>query len=553
MVKPGKCRRWAGMFLLLSILNGSMFPVWGQFSPGELSRPHKQLEGINNCLKCHEQGKEITGIKCLDCHGEIKAAIAAKHGYHFNVSSQKCVACHKEHLGRDAQTVIFNRNTFDHSLTGFQRTGKHASVRCEDCHKTSNIKDPDVLSIVRSTNRQTFLGLSRDCASCHNRKHGNKLEDCQSCHSTAGWSQVKGFDHSTTWFVLRGNHATVECRQCHTDLAAKENRAQLLFATKPFGDCAPCHLSPHSSGFSRQSCNSCHTPEGWRNAGPGGRFNHDLTAFRLTGKHAGLSCEKCHNAGASRGKTRLKLAHNRCTDCHSDYHADEFAGRFGGDCAGCHTTSGFVPSTFTMRQHDGSKFPLDGAHAAVPCAACHQRNAAARPTFRFRDMRCESCHKDKHGGQFVNEMKERSCAACHSTGDWQPTYFDHARTGFPLAGKHKVISCEKCHRTAQINGETMALFKGISHDCSSCHKEVHAGQFAREGKTDCGTCHQPESWRTLVFNHDTHSRFKLTGAHQRVRCGECHKAEQSGTQSFVRYRPKSITCESCHAGREANQ
>lgn len=534
--------------LALCISGFSLFPVsvHAQFSPGELSRPHMKLEGINNCLKCHEQGKEITGTKCLDCHKEIQFSIASKRGYHFNVSSQKCVACHKEHLGRDAQTVIFNPKTFDHALTGFPRTGKHAAVNCNECHMQKNIKDPNVLAIVRSSNRETYLGLSSECASCHGLKHGSKLSDCRACHGTGGWREVKGFDHSTTTFPLRGKHATVECRQCHSGLAAGNVSSQLLFTTKPFRDCTPCHSSPHSAGFSKQSCTSCHSPDGWRDAGTGGKFNHDMTAFRLTGKHAGLTCENCHKSGLSGGMSRLKLAHNRCIDCHSDYHAGEFAARFGSDCATCHATSGFAPSTFTGWQHDALRFPLDGAHAAVPCAACHRRSDVKRPTFRFADIRCESCHKDKHGGQFTVEMKDQSCAACHVTSDWQPRSFDHSQTRFPLAGRHKAINCESCHRPQRMNGETVTQFKGLSRDCASCHKEVHAGQFAREGTTDCRACHQPESWKALVFNHDKDSRFKLTGAHQRIRCGECHKAEQSGIQSFVRYKPKSVACESCH-------
>lgn len=528
-------------------------PALAQFSPGELSRAHRQFEGINNCLKCHEEGKEITGAKCLQCHTEIQAARAARRGYHFTIASQQCVACHKEHLGRDAQTVVFNRNTFDHSLTGFPRSGKHAAVGCEECHKTANIKNADILALVRSTRRQTFLGLSQDCASCHDRKHGNKLEDCQSCHSTAGWEKVVGFDHSTTRFPLRGKHSTVECRLCHTDLAEKEDPAQLLFTTKTFGDCSPCHLSPHSAGFSKQSCSFCHSPESWRNRGAAGRFNHDLTAFRLTGKHASLACEKCHSAGLLNGRSRLKLAHNRCTDCHSDSHSGEFAARYNSDCSVCHTTSGFVPSTFTVRQHDGSRFSLDGAHAAIPCGECHRRSGFGRATFHFSDIRCESCHKDRHGGQFAGEMKEHSCAACHSTGDWRPKNFDHARTGFPLSGKHTVLACDKCHLTTRVNGETVAKFKGTDRKCSACHQEVHGGQFARDGRTECATCHNPDGWRSLVFNHDTQSRFKLTGAHRQLRCSACHKAERLGTQSFVRYKPQSVACESCHTGREAKQ
>ena len=49
-------------------------------SPGPLSRPHTQFEGIGNCQKCHEPGRQVTASRCLACHKPIAERIAAREG-----------------------------------------------------------------------------------------------------------------------------------------------------------------------------------------------------------------------------------------------------------------------------------------------------------------------------------------------------------------------------------------------------------------------------------------------------------------------------------------
>lgn len=533
--------------VICTLLMGSS--ALAQFSPGELSAAHQQLEGLTNCLRCHEAGNAISGKKCLDCHAEIASLVAKKHGFHFRVSKQSCVSCHKEHLGRDAQTVAFDRKSFDHAQTGFVQTGKHAVLECERCHSTKNIRDTQILEIVRKTGRETYLGLSNACSGCHEDRHAKTVGgECQKCHTTSAWSPASAFDHARTRFALTGRHATVACSKCHISLEATERSRPVLFETKEYSDCTPCHGSPHSPTFSRQACRSCHVSEGWDVRTSAGRFNHDLTAFKLVGKHALVACEKCHR-GATKSSTRssLKLAHNACTDCHTDYHQGVFAERFNSRCEMCHTPVGFMPATFTVASHQSSRFQLHGAHAAVLCQECHVRDADGRRRFRFASLRCEACHSDKHGGQFANEMKERSCAACHDTDDWYPRSFDHARTRFPLHGRHAQIACKECHVGKQAGDITVAQYKGTALRCQSCHKDIHAGQFVVSGFTDCARCHDAAGWKQLTFDHNVHSTFALTGAHARIECRQCHREERQGSLSFIRFKPLQSTCESCHS------
>ena len=62
------------------------------------------------------------------------------------------------------------------------------------------------------------------------------------------------------------------------------------------------------------------------------------------------------------------LAHERCTDCHTDPHK----GQFGKDCQSCHTVDGWNIINKKGEKtgfHDKTNFPLRGAHISVACEA----------------------------------------------------------------------------------------------------------------------------------------------------------------------------------------
>jgi hypothetical protein len=96
-------------------------------------------------------------------------------------------------------------------------------------------------------------------------------------------------------------------------------------------------------------------------------------------------------------------------------------------------------------------------------------------------------------------------------------------------------------------------YRGTETQCRSCHKDVHAGQFAVGGMTECSTCHTPEGWRLLAFDHNTQSAFPLTGAHRNVACSSCHKEEAIAGQRARRFKPLSTRCEACHKESEVHK
>jgi hypothetical protein len=145
-------------------------------------------------------------------------------------------------------------------------------------------------------------------------------------------------------------------------------------------------------------------------------------------------------------------------------------------------------------------------------------------------------------------MGTQGCSFCHSTSTWKEVQFNHSKTKFPLEGKHASTSCEQCHHRTTTSGKTILQFKEIDMECESCHKDIHAKQFTVKGKTDCAACHRPKGWKTLLFDHNVKSVFKLTGAHSNVQCALCHRKEPLADSTIVRYKPVATACESCHKG-----
>jgi hypothetical protein len=613
--------------LLLLIAAVCLLPrlSMAQLSPGELSKAHAPLEGISNCSQCHESGQEISGVKCLACHGEIKKEIDAKHGYHFLSSGNTCITCHKEHLGKDAKITQFDEARFDHSKSGFALAGKHGTLKCEQCHTDKFIVSADVRKVLKDHPHKTFLGLEQRCSSCHADRHkGTVSQECQTCHTTNGWKPATSFDHGKAKFVLVGKHKPIECAKCHGEMSTKAPGESVLFSTKGFSDCKPCHASPHGSKFADKTCKSCHSAEGWKVVAA---FNHSDTRYPLLGKHLSVACEKCHvEMGVKKGQNidfktrafadckpchdtphrssfgdrqckachtptawfslaagpfdhtftkytlkgkhvslqcdkchkqtpqkptfvrRFFIPYGKCLDCHTDYHKGQFTKKYADDCALCHTENSYKPSSFSLKSHSDTRFPLKGAHAAVLCNECHKKSGQTEAVFAFVSVRCESCHADKHNGQFNKFMADSGCARCHSTSDWKTVSFDHVSTKFQLVGKHLAVRCSDCHREQIAAGVKRVVYQGVATECQSCHKDVHAGQFAQGGESKCASCHSPIAWRTLLFNHETQSVFQLTGAHKNVPCRSCHKEEKVLEQKIVRYKPLPTKCETCHQG-----
>jgi hypothetical protein len=525
--------------LLLSVLMAFFllgFNVSAQISPGDLSKAHAHLEGVSNCTQCHSVGNKVTREKCLACHKEIKANIIAKRGYHasVDVNGKECKVCHNEHHGRNFQFIKFDKNTFDHRKAGFELKGAHSKQDCKACHKADFIKDPKLKKKI-----STFLGLNKQCLNCHSDYHQGKMSaNCMECHSFESFKNAKAFDHRTTRFPLIGRHKNLDCKQCHKTEVVNGKSTQ-GFSGLVFNNCNACHKDVHQNKFG-QNCKQCHTEESFHTIKSISNFDHDKTDFKLIGRHKGVNCKSCHKINLT-----SPVKHDRCSDCHTDYHKKEFAKNgVSPDCNQCHDNSGFTQSSFSIEKHNLTKFKLEDAHIATPCISCHKKQESW--TFRNIGSRCVDCHKNEHKGFIQDKVfPGEDCTVCHNVNTWKSVKFDHNLTDFKLDGAHTALSCVACHYSKNAQGVAVQHFSGLSKACSSCHKDSHDGQFAVNGKTDCTLCHGTDDWTKNKFDHNT-SKFKLEGAHAAVRCEECHKVTITEKGKFVKYKFDSIECSSCH-------
>ncbi len=511
-------------------------PAAAQISPGDLSTAHAKLEGSTQCLACHDRAQGVAARRCLVCHAPLRQQIAAGKGLHARNEYRECKACHVEHQGRAADLVWWGkqgRGAFDHAQTGYVLEGAHARVACEACHR------------LPAAGARTFLGLASACTACHADVHRGQLGagQCRSCHGMDTWKPAPGFDHARTRFPLTGHHDKVSCEKCHAGVKDTSGGVSVRYSGIAFESCTSCHEDPHRARLGT-SCASCHDTRDWRGV-KRTSFDHERTRYPLRGRHAAVACEKCHAPGRS-----LTVAHARCTDCHSDAHAGEFARRAdAGRCETCHDVQGFIPARFGNDEHRETAYPLTGAHLAVGCDACHRRSPGRRTaTYRVAFARCTDCHKDPHRGELDRWMSAAGCESCHRMASWRLVDFDHAVTRFPLADKHATVACAACHKKTDVGSPRERVsYRGVSLACAECHRDVHAAQFAVAGITRCDRCHRAANWQATAFEHNRDASYRLDGAHARVTCAGCHKPETRDGRAVVRYKPLGSECRACHS------
>ncbi len=387
-----------------------------------------------DCMACHNDVYAGTPNQCEDCHmPEYSATVNPDH-QKFGFPTV-CAKCHNEYRWEDA--------VFDHvTESGFALVGAHRRILCTDCHVNNQI-----------------TGLPRDCYGCHENAFitttdpghvaNNFSHDCLPCHSQETWSPST-FDHNSTLFPLTGAHFATNCINCH----------ESDYAGTPV-DCYACHEPDfsevqdpnHVTNNFNHDCTICHNTSAWSPAS----FNHNNTAFPLTGAHTTAACIGCHQNGYT----------GTPTDCYA-CHEPDFAGaqdpnhvsnNFDHDCTICHNTAAWSPADFN---HNNTAFPLTGAHLTTACNGCHQTGYINTPTD------CFACHEPEYNR--TNDPNHQAagfpttCENCHNTTAWDQTTWDHDSQYFPIySGAHrdKWNTCDQCHVTP-------SSYK--IYECIYCHE-----------------------------------------------------------------------------------
>jgi len=282
---------------------------------------------------------------------------------------------------------------------------------------------------------------------------------------------------------------------------------------------------PHADLEGSLNCNKCHT----------GR------AETMPSK-----CLGCHTEIASLQKLdsgfHAQVKNQPCMKCHPDHAGKDFE---------LISWPEGSPETFDHRR---SGWPLEGKHAGVACRDCHKaafqkssmagqiRRRPASKSWLGLKTKCASCHTDLHAGTLGTQ-----CEGCHTLDGWKTAArFDHARTAYPLTGKHATVACSKCHGGAASGTQVATLdlkrLKPVSHEeCSACHTDPHKGSMGAA----CASCHVTAGFHTInskTFQH-AKTRFPLRGAHATVACETCHTKPGGGALP----KPSFALCTDCHA------
>ena len=252
---------------------------------------------------------------CTDCHKDP----------HNNGLGSKCETCHSA-VGWKGKDLKFDHN----KDSKYRLEGKHASIKCVDCHKPTKQGSTDMSTAV-------FKGFKYDlCTSCHKDPHNNDLgSKCESCHNYSSWKgKDLKFDHNRdSKYRLEGKHDKIKCVDCHKPRPANAALGTAILRGLKFKLCTDCHKDPHGSEL-ESNCLQCHNYASWK--GKDVKFDHNRDSkYKLEGKHEKVKCGDCHkkNPNAAPGEASFKVAKFKlCGDCHKDPHK----GVFGASCEYCH-------------------------------------------------------------------------------------------------------------------------------------------------------------------------------------------------------------------------
>ncbi len=283
--------------------------------------------------------------------------------------------------------------------------------------------------------------------------------------------------------------------------------------------------------------------------------------FPLDGKHAETTCQTCHTEGNYAGTP------NQCLDCHL---TNRPAAHFEGQCALCHSTSAWLPSTFdhfAVGAVDCQSCHLEvrpANHYTGQCSACHGTTAWLPAIFNHQTagaFDCQSCHISKRPANHFPGQ----CSACHATSAWRPATFNHQVAGATdcqschidrRPANHFAGQCSACHATSVWRPATFNHQFAGATDCQSCHSNRRpANHFSGQ----CSSCHTTTAWQPASFNHQVAGATDCQSCHLNRRpanhfsgqCSDCHSTSGWLPANFnhtfpIDHKGANGECATCH-------
>ncbi len=372
--------------------------------------------------------------------------------------------------------------------------------------------------------------------------------DCLNCHESGRRTPQRqpGVPPPFDAGALRASpHASLECANCHSDLAGKELPHPEKLARV---DCGACHSDQQSQyaeslhGKAAQagdklapSCKQCHgTHNILRSATPRSPTS-TMEVPRL--------CGQCHHEGSPVSLTHNIPQENILSNYTESIHG---AGLFQKGltvtavCTSCHTSHFVLP-------HTDRRSSISRANVAKTCTRCHaQIENVHRKIIRGELWEkqphlipaCVDCHEPhKVRRVFYSQgMADRDCLRCHGRAG------DKLFVSAPeLAGsRHARTACVQCHTGGTPSHARPCDTIAPKVDCSVCHAEVVTqyresthGQLAAKGSPDapaCRDCHSPHATRGK--NDSASPTFSRNVP---ALCANCHR---TGRKAAMRYAGK---------------
>jgi cytochrome b subunit of formate dehydrogenase len=507
--------------------------------------PHDERLAAVDCGPCHEdraaehrrslhgqaaaRGDELAP-SCATCHGthDIRPHADADSPTAIIHIPRLCGQCHHEgspvSLQRDIpqDRILENYSESIHG-EGLYRQGLTVTAVCTSCHTSHDIlPHTDPRSSIHHDNvartctrchaqiervhRQVVEGRLWEeephkvpaCVDCHSPHRirrvlypaGVASEDCLRCHGDAA-RETAGDGAGSAAFVdaaalLRSEHASVSCAQCHTGVTPGLERACETIRAPV--DCAVCHAaqvaeyrqSTHGTLFAAgdpdaPSCLDCHDKHA--------TLDKELPASPTFPRNVPALCGRCHRLGEAAAvriqsevpdivQSYVDSIHGKgliesglvvtatCADCHSahfelppeDERSMIHPTRIADTCGACHHG---IEETFRTSIH----WP-DNARGDKPlptCEDCHTSHTISRtdaPGFRLAMMeQCGRCHASEaetffdtfHGKvSRLGSAGAAKCYDCHGTHDILPASDPASRLG----RNHVVETCGQCHEGA---------------------------------------------------------------------------------------------------------
>jgi hypothetical protein len=445
----------------------SRFPLVGAHSEADCGQCHTNL--ISASVSASFLRFDPLGIECIDCHRDTYLATTNPNHIQSNFSTN-CIDCHK------FNSYAWLGSGINHDF--FPLTGVHEVNNCTECHTTGSFGD-----------------ISAECVSCHqsdynatsNPNHSslNFSTQCKDCHTLSpGWKPAEYREHDVISFPIYSGEHNGEwnsCADCHTNTS---NYSQFT--------CIDCHEHNRADSdedhggvagyeYSSPACFACH-PLGTEE----GAFNHNISAFPLTGAHTSVNCSDCHTAGYD-GTSDV------CSSCHTnDYtqttNPNHVAISISNDCALCHSTiANWEPATFPVHNN---YYLIEGAHLSIAndCFTCHQGD------YNTAINSCYDCHASDY-----NQTSDPAhsvanfptiCEDCHSQNAWTPSTFNHDGLYFPIySGRHnnEWNTCSECHTDpGNFTVFTCTTSCHPQSETDNDHQDVNAYTYLSSA---CLSCH----------------------------------------------------------------